>query len=161
MSSNITFRTQVQHSDMQSVKDIVESTNFFYDHEIEVAVELVIEALESKGKSDYHFIFAEIDGKTVGYTCFGPIACTKASYDIYWIAVHNDYRNQKIGKIILEKTENAIKEIGGKGIYLETSSLEKYHPTREFYIRCNYTLEAQIKDFYDTGDDKAIYVKRF
>jgi ribosomal protein S18 acetylase RimI-like enzyme len=159
--SNITFRTQVMHNDIQSVKDIVESTDFFYDHEIEVAIELVIEALEGKDKSDYHFVFAEIDGKTVGYTCYGPIACTKNSYDIYWIAVHNDYRNQKIGRIILEKTENAIKEIGGKGIYLETSSTEKYLPTREFYIRCNYFVEARIKDFYDTGDDKVIYVKRF
>ena len=50
--------------------------------------------------------------------------------------------------------------MGGKGIYLETSSTEKYIPTREFYLRCNYKIEAQIKDFYDDGDDKVIFVKR-
>lgn len=158
---NITFRTHVKLSDIQTVKDIVISTDFFYDYEVEVAVELVVDALNEKENSDYHFIFVEIDDKTVGYTCFGSIACTKYSYDIYWIAVHNDYRNKKIGKLILEKTEDAIKEMGGKGIYLETSSTEKYHPTREFYAKCNYKIEAQIKDFYDTGDDKVMYVKRF
>jgi len=161
MKNNITFRTEVRNSDIEIVREIVESSGFFYDHEVEVAVELVKETIENGVENGYNFIFAEIDNKTVGYTCFGSIPCTKYSYDIYWIAVHNDFRNQKIGRIILEQTEKTIKNMGGKGIYLETSSTEKYIPTREFYLKCNYKIEAQIKDFYEDEDDKVIFVKRF
>ena len=160
MKNNITFRTEVRSSDKEIVKEIVESSGFFYDHEIEVAVEIVKETIDKGIESGYYFIFAEIDNKTVGYTCFGSIPCTKYSYDIYWIAVLNDFRNQKIGRFVLEETEKTLKKMGGKGIYLETSSTEKYIPTREFYLRCNYKIEAQIKDFYDDGDDKVIFVKR-
>ena len=56
----------------------------------------------------YHFLFAEQDGRTVGYTSFGPIACTKESYDLYWICVAGDYRGKGLGTQLLEQTEEAI-----------------------------------------------------
>jgi len=158
---NITYRTQILQSDNKSVRQIVESTGFFYDYEIPIAVELVEEALK-KGQeiSGYFFVFAELDGKTVSYTCFGPISCTVGSYDLYWIATHNDYRGKGIGKMILEKTHKIIKQMNGRMVIAETSSQEKYAPTRHFYISNNYTKDAQIKDFYDINDDKVMYVKR-
>jgi len=55
---NITYRTQILQSDNKSVRQIVESTGFFYDYEIPIAVELVEEALK-KGQeiSGYFFVF--------------------------------------------------------------------------------------------------------
>ena len=101
---NITFRTEPVKSDIQRVIEIVESTKFFYDHEIEVAAELVTERLSHGESTGYYFVFAEVDGVTVAYSCYGPITMSKTSFDLYWIATHNDYRGKGIGKKLLEET---------------------------------------------------------
>jgi ribosomal protein S18 acetylase RimI-like enzyme len=159
-STQISFREKVKPEDIEHVREIVVSTGFFYDFEIPVAVELVEEAAEEGDQSGYFFLFAEVDGKTVSYSCYGPIAGTDAGYDLYWIVTHNDYRGSGIGKQLLDETHRIVKRRGGRYIIAETSSLEKYTPTRQFYEKNNYDKEAIIKDFYLTGDDKVIYVKR-
>lgn len=161
MNKQLKFRTEALQSDPEAVNEIVASTGFFHDYEIPVAVELVEERLTKGIESGYHFIFAEMEGKTIAYSCFGEIPCTSGSYDLYWIATHNQYRGKGIGKAVLLETEKAIKGLQGRGIYVETASQEKYAPTRYFYESNQYILEARIKDFYSKGDDKMLYVKRF
>jgi ribosomal protein S18 acetylase RimI-like enzyme len=160
-NEQLIFRENVVADDAAAVRAIVASSGFFYDHEIEVAVELVDERLQKGLKSGYLFLFAEQDGHTVGYSCYGEIACTEGSYDLYWIAVHNDCRNQGIGKILLEKTEELIASLKGRVIWVETSGQEKYLPTRKFYLRFKYKEEAVLRGFYGPNDDKVIFVKRF
>ena len=101
---NLTFRTTPEKRDIRRVMEIVESTNFFYDHEVEVAVELVTERLSHGESTGYYFVFAELDGVTAAYSCFGPISMSKTSFDLYWIATHNDFRGKGIGKKLLEET---------------------------------------------------------
>ena len=156
----ITFRADVRSTDVEIVRDIIISSGFFYDFEVPVAVELVQDRLDLGDQSDYHFLFAEVDGKTVSYSCFGPIAATEGSFDLYWIATHNDFRGQGIGNLLIGKTHRVIKEMGGRIVIAETSTLEKYTPTRHFYDRIGYTKEAQINDFYKEGDGKVFFVKR-
>ena len=40
---SLTFRTIPEQSDIERIREIVESTKFFYDHEVEIAAELVAE----------------------------------------------------------------------------------------------------------------------
>lgn len=155
----ITLRTEPKFEDIESVREIVTSSGFFYDYEIPVAVELVQERIEKGVASEYFFVFADFEGKTISYACFGPIACTKNSYDLYWIATHNDFRGKGIGKIILEQSEKEIAQLGGRGIYIETSSKPLYEPTQQFYLKCGYKIEAILKDFYDINDDKLVFTK--
>jgi len=147
----ITFRSEVYPEDVEIVRDIIISTGFFYDFEVPVAVELIQDRLDLGEQSDYHFVFAELDGKTVSYSCFGPIAATEGSFDLYWIATHNDFRGKGIGNLLIEETHRIVREMGGRILIAETSTLEKYTPTRHFYDRIGYTLEAKIDDFYKVG----------
>jgi ribosomal protein S18 acetylase RimI-like enzyme len=160
MDNKIQFRTDVIAADIENIREIIVSTGFFYDHEVPVAVSLAEERLQHGLESGYYFVFVEIDNKTVAYSCYGEIACTIGSYDLYWIATHNDYRGKGIGKQLLEKTHQLIKHVGGRLIIAETSSTEKYLPTRTFYESNKYIQEAQIKDFYQSGDDKCMYIFR-
>jgi len=151
----------MKNSDPESVRDIVKSTGFFYDYEIPVAVELAQEALDQgQEKSEYYFLFLEVDGRTVAYSCYGPIACTVGSYDLYWIATHHDFRGKGLGKMLLEKTHEAIKKMGGRLVVAETSGIEKYLPTRKFYETNGYIAEAIIQDFYQPGDAKYDFIFR-
>jgi GNAT superfamily N-acetyltransferase len=157
---NLTFRTIPEYSDIERIREIVESTKFFYDHEVEIAAELVAERFNNGESTGYYFVFAELDGITVSYSCFGPISMSKTSFDLYWIATHNDYRGMGIGKRVLEETCIQAKEMGCSILIAETSGLPHYEPTRAFYTANKFVLEARLKDFYTMGDDKIFYTKR-
>jgi len=157
----LVFRNEILPGDTGIIRDITASTGFFYDYEVEVAVELADERLKRGEESGYHFCFAELDGKTVAYACFGPIACTKSSFDLFWIVTYQDYRGKGIGARLLEETERLVIEAGGTILIAETSSRSLYLPTRTFYEKNHYIAEARIRDFYDMDDDKVVYVKRF
>jgi len=156
----ISYRDKPIPSDVNSVRNIVKSSGFFSADEVEMAVELVQENLSRGEASGYFFLFVEINGGVVGYSCYGPIPCTKESYDLYWIAVHHELRGRGIGRDLLARTEEKIGEMGGKRIYVDTSSRDQYEPTRSFYRTNGYEQDALLKDFYSPGDDKVIYVKR-
>jgi GNAT superfamily N-acetyltransferase len=156
----LNYRTVPQQSDKEEIRNIVISTGFFYDHEVDVAVELIAERLEKGVSSGYHFVFAEAEGRTVAYSCFGHDEMTKSCFDLYWLVTHNDFRGKGIGKMLLEETYKEARKLGCTMIIAETSGRDHYIPTRAFYISAGYTLEATIRDYYDKGDDKCIYVKR-
>ncbi|MBD3308846.1 GNAT family N-acetyltransferase [candidate division KSB3 bacterium] len=141
------------------VRAILESSGFFSEAEVVVAEELVQERLAKGLASGYEFLFAERAGNVFGYACFGPIACTLASYDLYWIAVHETARGDGIGTTLLRNTEALIAAQGGTRLYIETASRPQYEPTRQFYRRRGYQPEAILQDFYAPGDDKVIFVK--
>ncbi len=155
----IDFRTAVAESDVQIVRKITDSTGFFYPEEVDTAVELVEDWLLKGPRCGYHFLFAEQEGKTVGFTSYGPIACTKESYDLYWIVVSGDYRGKGLGTQLLERTEEAIADLGGTRVYIETSARPFYTPTRAFYLARGYSQIAELEDFYAPGDAKAMYLK--
>jgi len=158
-AKDMILRDQVRASDTRSVREITESSGFFYAEEIDTAAELVEERLAKGISSGYHFIFADEGDRTLGYSCFGPIACTKASFDMYWIAVAGDARGKGLGTRLIEASERAIRALGGSRIYVETSSRAQYDPTRGFYITRGYKEEAVLAEFYGPGDAKVIYVK--
>ena len=155
----ITWREDPRPADRKGVREIVVSSGFFSEAEIEIAVELVQERLNKGIESGYYFVFAERDQKLAGYSCFGPVPCTVGSYDIYWIAVQQELRRSGLGVEILKNVEGTIRQMGGKRIYVETSSREQYQPTRAFYRRCGYVKEATLENFYSHGDHKVIYLR--
>jgi D-alanine-D-alanine ligase len=155
----MTFRDHILPTDPAAIRGIVASTGFFRPDEIDVAVELADERLAKGERSGYFFVFAEQGGRVVGYACYGPIACTVHSHDLYWIAVHNDLRGRGMGRLILDQAERAVVAAGGRRIYVETSSQPQYEPTRSFYLRTGYTQAALLADFYAPGDGKIVLVK--
>ncbi len=155
------FRRELKDSDTGYIDKILESTGFFYDYEIEIALELVEENLKKgEEKSGYIFIIAESDELPVGFACFGKTPCTADSFDLYWIAVHQNQKGQGIGKSLLELTEEEIAKLGGKNIWVETSSRPLYEPTRMFYIHTGYKMVSELPDFYGKDDHKNIFLKK-
>ncbi len=158
-AGQITLRDTLSTRDRGIVKSIIESTGFFRPDEVAVAVELVDERLSRGTASGYHFVFAELGDAVVGYACYGPIACTTASFDLYWIAVDLRFQRHGIGRLLIEAVESRVASAGGERIYIDTSARPQYAPTRAFYEDNGFCLEARLADFYAEGDDRVIYVK--
>ncbi|MCA9189827.1 MAG: GNAT family N-acetyltransferase [Pirellulaceae bacterium] len=155
----LVFRTQVRPTDVAAIGRIVAETGFFSIAEVAVAVELVAERLSKGAESGYEFIVADDHGAVAGYCCYGEIACTVGSYDLYWIAVAPPWQRCGLGRRLLVEAEQAIADRQGRHIYIETSSRSQYAPTRSFYENNNYEIAATLKDFYGDGDSKVIYRK--
>jgi acetoin utilization deacetylase AcuC-like enzyme/GNAT superfamily N-acetyltransferase len=155
----VVFRREVEAADAGRVRRLVSQTGFFSPAEEDVAEELVHERLQKGEASGYHFILAEHFGRLAGYACFGPIACTTASFDLFWIAVHPDFQGRGLGRRLLIQAERSIREAGGRRIYVETSQRAQYDSTRAFYESTGYRLESVLPDFYAPGDGKAVYCK--
>jgi D-alanine-D-alanine ligase len=154
------FRADPRPGDVAAVRALVAATGFFSEEEIMVAAELVEERLARGPASGYEFRFADAAGGLAGYSCFGLIALTRASYDLYWIVVAPGTQRTGLGRRLLGATEAAVAALGGQRLYAETSSRPLYAPTRGFYRGCGYREAACFADFYAPGDGKVVFEKR-
>jgi len=153
------WRDVVLPKDADFVRRLCRAAGNFTPAEEEVAVELVTERLAKGLASGYHFLFAEKDDALQGYACFGPIACTLHSWDLYWIVVDKALQGRGLGRLILAEAERRVAAAGGERLYVETSAKDQYEPTRRFYERCGYRKEAELPHFYAPNDAKIIYLK--
>jgi acetoin utilization deacetylase AcuC-like enzyme/GNAT superfamily N-acetyltransferase len=157
--NDLRWRYVLQPEDPERIRRLVAVTGFFNHEEIEVAEELVRERIAKGESSGYYFVVAEHQGRMAGYVCYGPIAGSANSFDLYWIAVHPEFQRRGLGRRLILETERLIYTAGGRRVYIETSQRSDYASTRIFYENCGYRLEATLKDFYAPGDSKAIYCK--
>lgn len=147
--------------DRPAVARIVAAVGNFNRAEIECALELVDVFLTQSGQRDYNLVVSEdSSGQVCGYACWGPTPLTHGTYDLYWIATHPEAQGRGVGAGLMEYVEQQVRAEHGRLLVLETSAKESYGKTVAFYHRLGYAEAARVKDFYDVGDDKLVFVKR-
>jgi len=154
-----TLRDRIEPADLDRVRTVVEATGFFSPAEVGIAVELVQERISRGPASGYEFLFAERAGELLGYACYGPVAGTQSSYDLYWVAVDPAQQGHGVGRWLMLAVEAAVRARGGDRIYAETSARPQYAPTRRFYQAAGYAEAAYLPEFYGPGDGKVVYCK--
>ncbi|MFL5510752.1 MAG: GNAT family N-acetyltransferase [Gemmatimonadaceae bacterium] len=151
-------------ADRSGVFRILENAGNFTPGEVAIALELIDEWLELGEHSGYLTYVLEAQGEegaeVLGYVSFGPTPLTESTYDLYWIAVDKSKHRGGVGKRLLKFTEEEIARRGGTMLLVETSSQETYGGTIQFYEKTGYELVGKIKDYYRTGDDKLIFMKK-
>ncbi len=146
--------------DRDKIEKILIDTKNFNQEEISVAMELIDIYLNNSNQKDYEiFVDEEENGVINGYVCIGKRPLTKATYDLYWIAVNPMVQSRGIGSKMIKFIEDYIKEKDGNLILIETSGKPSYEKERKFYEKNNYNKVVEIKDFYDKGDSLVIYSK--
>jgi ribosomal protein S18 acetylase RimI-like enzyme len=156
----LTWRETVGEADIEAIRRLVAATQMFTPAEVHIAAELVEERLAKGSASGYEFVIAEeAGGRLLGYACYGPTPATVGTIDLYWIVVDPALQGRGIGRAILQRTEAVARRIGGERLYVDTSSQDKYAPTRAFYRNTGFRQVAELTDFYRKGDNKVIFVK--
>ena len=59
LMNSITYRQEIEPSDLGAILNIVQSSGFFSAAEVELACELAADRLEHGQQSSYQFLFAE------------------------------------------------------------------------------------------------------
>jgi GNAT superfamily N-acetyltransferase len=156
----MTVSRGISAEDLSGIEDILKSTGFFYDFEIEIALGLAKETVSSGEKeSGYYWMKAHNEDGLVAIANYVRNPFSVHSWDLYWIAVHHNSQKKSFGSILLKAVEEDVKHSGGKILWLDTSGRPLYAPTENFYRKNGYILQASLKDFYAPGDPKQIYSK--
>lgn len=145
--------------DRPTILGVLERTDFFRPCELEVAREVLDDALADRDGRDYESYVVDEQGEPVAWVCFGPTPCAVGTFDIYWLAVAPERQSRGLGNALMRHAEQRIRKRGGRIAVVETSGQARYLPTRRFYLKQGYREAASVRDFYAPGDDKLIYVK--
>ncbi len=136
------------------------ATNMFKPMEVE-ALQEVLDDYHAFEHNHGHFaVTGELDGRIVGFTYYAPAYMTEGSWYLYWIAIDRTIQGKGIGAEMLRAVEDHIRSLGGRMLFLETSSLPHYEPTRQFYLKKGYEVAGVLADFYSDGDDMVVFRKR-
>ena len=152
---------KLKPDDVVKLEKLLKDIENFSEKEFDIAMELINIAACNQDQTDYNIFVFESEGIVLGYHCTGRRPLTDGVYDLYWIAAKKDSGIKGIGKSLLEHAEDSIKANFGRWLLAETSSKESYSKTRDFYLRNNYSIVAEIKDFYSLGDDLVVFGKYF
>lgn len=150
---------KLQSDDREQLITIIEGTDNFSTEEKKIAVELIDEAIANPNHEYYNVFVYDEEGKILGYHCTGKRALTDGTFDMFWIVVDNRTQNKGVGKKLINHAESFVKENNGRWILAETSSKDNYEATRNFYFRNNYSIVAEIRDFYKLNDHLIVFGK--
>ncbi len=147
-------------ADREPLLDLLAGTGVFRPGELDIAREVLDDALRAGPAGHYQSYTAELAGRAVGWVCFGPTPCTEGTFDMYWLGVDIRCQKRGIGRALMIRAEQMIARGGGRLIALETSGRADYEHTRQFYLRLGYQEASRVEDFYAPDDAKVTYTKR-
>lgn len=151
----------ISQVDKEPFKKLLEESGFFYQFEVQVVMELMDETIRTgENTCGYYWLKMEENGKIIGFANYGPNPCSVHSWELYWLAVDHSQKNKGLGSALLQKTEEKVKQMGGRILWIETSGRPLYQPTVAFYFQKEYSLEATLQEFYGPGDPKLIFSKK-
>lgn len=143
--------------DREHLVSLISRQPLFTEEEVSLAIELLDIALDNPSQNDYHFFVYQEDSNIFGYHCTGKRPLTDGVYDLYWIAVDPDIQGKGIGKALIENANDFVKKRNGRWLLAETSGKESYSKTKNFYLRNDFKIIAEINDFYSVGDNLLVF----
>ena len=144
----------VKPDDLPALKIVIDANELFPSDMLD---EMISDYFHTKDNNDYWFTYD--DGKPIAIAYCAPERMTEGTWNLYLIAVHPDYQRSGLGSSMLHHIEQRLAARGERVLLVETSGLESFEGTREFYRKCGYNKEAKIREFYQAGEDKIIFRK--
>jgi GNAT superfamily N-acetyltransferase len=149
----------IEPSDTPALVEMARGTDAFKPIEIE-ALREVLDDYHAANAAAHRAVAIEQDGRVVGFAYFAESAMTDRTWSLWWIVVDRQMQARGVGGELLRYVESVVKSLAGRQLLIETSSLPRYEPTRQFYLKHGYAQAALVKDFYADGDDLVYFAKR-
>ncbi|MEM8637404.1 MAG: GNAT family N-acetyltransferase [Cyanobacteria bacterium P01_G01_bin.54] len=144
--------------DTAALLALAEATGLFPPEALTFLRQMLAESFAASDDFAAFWLTDNQDGP-VGVAYCEPERMTNNTWNLQMILIHPDRQGQGRGTALLQHVERAVAARQGRLLIVETSGLPAFKRTRDFYIKCDYTLEGRIRDFYARGDDKVIFRK--
>lgn len=146
--------------DTPTLVRLTAETEMFKPLEIRALQEVLHDYFEETMAQGHRSFLIEEGNKVLGYVYYAQAPMADNTWYLYWIAVDRAYQGNGIGAKLLEWVEDDVRMREGRLLFIETSMLNHYEPTRRFYLKRGYEQVARLRDWYADGDDMAIFRKR-
>ncbi len=146
----------ISPSDTSSVMALAKDSGLFDSAGLEQVQAMLLESFN--GSNEQLWIAEEQDGLSGVAYCI-PEPMTDGTWNVLMLIVRSDRRGQGTGAALMQYLEKMLAERGERLLIVETSGVDSFERTRQFYRKCGYTEEARIRNFYTAGDDKIIFSK--
>jgi GNAT superfamily N-acetyltransferase len=144
----------MSRNDLSAVSSILDQTGLFPSEMLTEMAEPFLSEAEPQ------IWLTACEGLDVlGFAYCEPERMTDGTYNLLAIAVDPSRQSGGIGQLIVSAVERAVRDIGGRVLLVETSSLPEYERTRSFYGQLGYDREAVVREFYAEGEDKIVFWK--
>ncbi len=150
----------IEPTDADPLIELTSGTGFFKPHELDALGEVFDDYFKENREYGHRSFVEEDAGRPQGFVYYAPVPMTDGTWSLYWIAVGKEQQGRGCGKRMLEFVERDVREHDGRLLLIETSSMPKYEPTREFYRRRGYGVAARVADYYSDGDDLIMFSRR-
>jgi GNAT superfamily N-acetyltransferase len=145
-------------ADIPTLVEVAGQTGVFKPMELDTLHEVLDDYFAGNDQAG-HRCFVLDEAGPIAFEYHGPEAMTEGTWCLWWIAVRPDTQGKGLGARLLHFAEQDIRAQGGRVLFIETSGLPYYDPTRRFYLKYGYDAEARLRDFYAAGDDKVVFRK--
>lgn len=145
--------------DRASIHEVAVSSGLFAAEEVSFLDPMFDGYLDGSLEGHQWVVAVEKD-KIVAAAYYAPEPYSFRMVNLYFLAVHPTAQGTGIGTRLLNHIEAALRELGiVQTLIVETSSTEKFAPTRAFYQRRGFDEEATIRRFYGPNDHKVVFWK--
>ena len=145
--------------DFATLIELAARTGVFKPAEIVALEEVLRDYHHTNREQGHRAVTCLLDGVIAGFAYYAPSAMSDRGWYLWWIAVRKDIQARGIGGELLRHAEEEMRAAGGRVIWIETSSLSHYEPTRRFYLKHGYEQAATLNDFYADGDHMVVFRK--
>ncbi len=146
---------KISEKDIIFAEEIISKIKEFNEKDRRVCLD-VFRQIE---KDEYEGIGVFNGDKFLGFILFSENSLSEGVIDLLWIVVDPEFQGTGLAEVLFIEFSNEIRRRNARVIVLETS--ERHARARGFYRKMGFEKEAEIKDFYRTGESKEIWVKRF
>ena len=148
--------------DRASIYDILMQSHLFGKTDAECVDEMFVETWTKRrdDADNYHWLSCRIDGRMVGFACYGIESLTHGTWDLFWVCVLPEARGKGAGRALLMEAEAQARHESGRVMVIYTSSTPNYAAAHRLYEGSGFTRVAVVPDYYSDGDDLNIYWKR-
>ena len=146
--------------DRPRLREILVGSGVFHASDADCVDEMFGQALAKPTPDNYRFLSAWLDGRMLGFACFGWEALTQGTWDLFWVCTLPEGRGRGLGSALLNEAVRVATAEGGRLMVIYTSSTEPYAAARRLYTAQQFVRTAVIPEYYKPGDDLYIFSRR-
>ena len=142
-------------SDLPDIKIILAETNLFPPEVLDEMIKPFLHGDEQQ----HRWLVCETDTDgVIGFSYTKSEDLTDRVWNLLAIGFRTQHQDRGFGTKLIEEVERVL--AGERIIIVDTSSLDDFDKTRDFYRNRGYDQEAVIRDYWANGDDKITFRKR-
>ena len=152
-SPNATIRA-VEAKDIDAIKEIIDANKLFPSLMLDNMLKGYLTGVNLADRW-----LTATEGSPLAVAYYTAERMTEGTWNILLIAVQPEHQYKGFGTKLLRFIENRLRNEKQRLLIVETSGLRQFESVRRFYENYGFFREAVVRDFYEAGEDKVIYIK--